>query len=237
MKHQSQIIFSCAVALLLNIASSSAFALDVKISQDIEAITVHHGDDFITIKRIQDQGNVLSGGFTKTSRKCPPFCIQPLNVAPGVSTVGELELLAFIETKLEVNKGLLIDARTPSWFQKGTIPGSINIPFTEFDPDKSIEKLAKILVKLNVKKKGTDEGSFLDSLKGLFSSDDSSASSDWDFSKAKEVLLYCNGMWCGQSPRAIKNLLALGYPPAKIFYYRGGMQAWQSLGLTVYKPE
>jgi rhodanese-related sulfurtransferase len=180
---------------------------------------------------------VLSGGFTKTSRKCPPFCIQPLHVAPGVATVGELELLAFIEKKLEVDKGLLIDARTPSWFQKGTIPGSINIPFTEFNPEKSLEKLAKVLVKLNVKKKGDGGGSFLDSLTSLFSGDSSSANSDWDFSHAKDVLLFCNGMWCGQSPHAIKNLLALGYPPAKIFYYRGGMQAWQSLGLTVYSPE
>ncbi|MGD8570515.1 MAG: rhodanese-like domain-containing protein, partial [Gammaproteobacteria bacterium] len=39
-----------------------------------------------------------------------------------------------------------------------------------------------------------------------------------------------------QSPTAIKNLLALGYPAEKIYYYRGGMQAWQSLGMTVYKP-
>lgn len=235
MKHKYQIVFGGAIALMLSMISSSTFALDVKITQDIEAITVHHGDDFVTINRIQDQSNVLSGGFTKTSRKCPPFCIQPQKVAPGVDTVGELELLNFIEKKLEMDKGLLIDARTPSWFQKGTIPGSINIPFTEFDPEKSIEKLAKVLVKLNVKKKG-DGGSFLDSLKGLFGGNDSSANSDWDFSKAKEVLLYCNGMWCGQSPHAIKNLLSLGYPPEKIHYYRGGMQAWQSLGLTVITP-
>ena len=235
MKHKYQIVFGGAIALMLSMISSSTFALDVKITQDIEAITVHHGDDFVTINRIQDQSNVLSGGFTKTSRKCPPFCIQPQKVAPGVDTVGELELLNFIEKKLEMDKGLLIDARTPSWFQKGTIPGSINIPFTEFDPEKSIEKLAKILVKLNVKKKG-DGGSFLDSLKGLFGGNDSTANSDWDFSKAKEVLLYCNGIWCGQSPHAIKNLLSLGYPPEKIHYYRGGMQAWQSLGLTVITP-
>ena len=58
----------------------------------------------------------------------------------------------------------------------------------------------------------------------------------WDFSQAKDVLLWCNGPWCGQSPRAIKALLALGYPADKIYYYRGGMQMWQSLGLTTIKP-
>ena len=97
MKHTYQILFSCAVALMLSVASSSILALDVKITQDIGSISVHQGDDLITIQRIQDQSNVLTGGFTKTSRKCPPFCIQPFQAAPGVTTVGELELLTFLE--------------------------------------------------------------------------------------------------------------------------------------------
>ena len=32
---------------------------------------------------------------------------------------------------------------------------------------------------------------------------------------------------------AIKAMLREGYPADKIFYYRGGMQAWHILGLTV----
>ncbi len=236
MKKIHQTFFLSAAALTLALASTSALALDVKITQDLDSVPVHHGDDFISIKRIQDQSNVLTGGFTKTSRKCPPFCIQPLVVAPGVTTVAELELLKFIDKKLEVGEGVLIDARTPSWFQKGTIPGSINIPFTNFDPEKSAAELAEVLVKLNVKKKGGGGGSFVDSIMGLFSGDANAADNPWDFSQAKHVALYCNGMWCGQSPRAIKNLLALGYPADKIYYYRGGMQSWQSLGLTVHNP-
>ena len=236
MKKTYQTFFLSAAALTLALASTSALALDVKITQDLDSVPVHHGDDFISIQRIQDQSNVLTGGFTKTSRKCPPFCIQPLVIAPGVTTVAELELLKFIDKKLEVGEGVLIDARTPSWFQKGTIPGSVNIPFTNFDPEKSAAELAKVLVKLNVKKKGGDGGSFVDSIMGLFSGDANAADNPWDFSQAKYVALYCNGMWCGQSPRAIKNLLALGYPADKIYYYRGGMQSWQSLGLTVYNP-
>ena len=236
MKNKYQTLLGCAIALILSMASTSLLAMDVKITQDIESVPVHHGTDFISIQRIQDRSNVLTGGFTKTSRKCPPFCIQPLHVAPGVTTVGELELLSFIDKKLEVDKGVLIDARTPAWFQKGTIPGSVNIPFTEFDPEKSAEALAGVLAKLNVKKKGAGGGSFLDSIKGLFGGGSGNADSPFDFSKAQDVLLYCNGMWCGQSPKAIKNLLELGYPAEKIFYYRGGMQAWQSLGLTIVTP-
>lgn len=216
--------------------SASTFALDVKITQDLESMPVHHGTEFIKIERIQDQDNVLTGGFTKTSRKCPPFCIQPLHVAPGVTTVGELELLEFIDKKLELDKGILIDARTPSWFEKGTIPGSVNMPFTSFDPKHSDEELRVVLRKLNVKKKDSNSASLLKTIIGWFNSDANAADSPWDFSEAKEILLYCNGMWCGQSPTAIKNLLSLGYPANKIYYYRGGMQSWQSLGLTVYKP-
>ena len=235
MKQKHNTLFTIFTCLYLGFASSSTMAMEVKITQDLDSVPVHHGNDFIQIQRIQDQDNVLTGGFTKTSRKCPPFCVQPLHVAPGVTTVAELELLEFIDKKLEVDDGVLIDARTPSWFDKGTIPGSVNIPFTHFDPEKSAQELAQVLKKLNVKKK-TGGSSFVDSILGYFSDNANAADNPWDFSEAKEVLLFCNGIWCGQSPTAIKNLLALGYPAEKIYYYRGGMQAWQSLGLTVYKP-
>ncbi|NOX91366.1 MAG: rhodanese-like domain-containing protein [Gammaproteobacteria bacterium] len=228
---------SVVMAFITLLMSSNTLALEVKITQDMASMPVHHGDDFINIQRIQDQDNILTGGYTKTSRKCPPFCIQPLHVAPGVITVAELELLEFIDKKLEIGNGVLIDARTPAWYQKSTIPGSINIPFTHFDPEKSVAALADVLLKLNVHKKGMSGSSFMDSIRTFFSGDANAADSPWDFSQAKEILLYCNGIWCGQSPHAIKNLLSLGYPPEKIYYYRGGMQAWQSLGLTIVVPK
>jgi hypothetical protein len=40
-------------------------------------------------------------------------------------------------------------------------------------------------------------------------------------------------MWCGQSPTNIRQLLSMGYPADKLKWYRGGMQDWQILGLTV----
>ena len=236
MKFIRKSLVTTVVATTLAIISTSTQALEVKITQDLESVPVHHNGEFIKIQRNQDQSAVLSGGFTKTSRKCPPFCLQPLFIAPGVTTVAELELLEFIDKKVEVDKGVLIDARTPAWFEKGTIPGSINIPFTSFDPEKSPKELAEALKKLNVKKKDGNTNSFVESIMGWFSDDAQAADNPWDFSEAQEILLFCNGIWCGQSPTAIKNLLALGYPAEKIYYYRGGMQSWQSVGLTVYKP-
>jgi hypothetical protein len=59
----------------------------------------------------------------------------------------------------------------------------------------------------------------------------------WNFDGAKTLVMFCNGSWCGQSPTNIKDLLKIGYPAHKIFWYRGGMQDWENLGLTTVKPE
>lgn len=32
-------------------------------------------------------------------------------------------------------------------------------------------------------------------------------------------------------------MIELGFPAEKIFYYRGGMQVWRMLGLTVSDPK
>lgn len=212
-----------------------SYALDVNISKDIPFVTTVHNGHEVKIQRVQDQDHVLTGGYSKTSRKCPPFCVQPITVAPGVNTVGELELLDFIVNQVNTGTGVLIDARTPSWFKKGTIPGSINVPFKTFSKDSSDLVKASALAKFGVTRK--DGGSSLLSSFKSFLSGNPDMSDVWDFSKAKDLLLWCNGMWCGQSPHAIRGLLALGYPAEKLHYYRGGMQAWQSLGLTVVKMQ
>lgn len=213
------------------------YALDVNITKKLSTLSTVHNGKIIKIQRIQDKNNVLSGGYTKTSRQCPPFCIQPIQVARNVTTVGELELLGFIKTKVNKGTGVVIDARTSSWFEKATIPSSINIPFNTFDKDSSDLVKVSALAKLGVTVTSNSDSntSIIDQMMGMLKDDVESASGKWDFSMAKEVLLWCNGVWCGQSPRAIRGMLALGYPAEKIYYYRGGMQAWQSLGLTIVK--
>ena len=230
-------LISKPVLVLACLLTTNSYALDVNITQDLSYVTTRHDGRVVKIQRIQDQDNRLEDGFTKTSRQCPPFCVQPIQVAPDVNTIGELELLDFINKKLNTGRGVVVDARTPSWHKKGTIPGSVNIPFTLFDPNQPEEITADALARLGVHMKNSP--SFIDNMwDGVKSlSGDASAGKVWDFSRAKDVVLWCNGMWCGQSPRAIKNLLALGYPAEKIHYYRGGMQAWKQLGLTVIIPK
>lgn len=216
--------------------STNVLALDVNIAPDLSSVETAHDGVAVTIQRNQDENNTLTGGFSKTSRKCPPFCVQPIEVAPGVKTVGELELLDFIQNELNNGTGILIDARTPSWHSKGTIPGSTNIPFTTFDDDTDDIVLKVALGKLGVHRKNNHNFTTKIWNNILSITGNNKKIVRWDFSEAKNLLLWCNGMWCGQSPRAIKGLLKLGYPPEKIQYYRGGMQSWLLLGFNIIVP-
>ena len=52
--------------------------------------------------------------------------INPIQLADGVRTVGELEVMAHIELGLP-----LVDSRLAHHFADGTIPTAVNIPHTE----------------------------------------------------------------------------------------------------------
>ena len=233
----STVALLASAGLLLN---SNAVALDVKLTDYLAYLEVDHDGEQVRIQRIQDTANTLQDGFAKTSRKCPPFCIQPMKVAPGVLTVGEAEIFRFMERELEDGNGMIVDARTPSWHKKGTIPGSVNIPFTEFVGEEDAAETVKALQQLGGVQRGdvnwlTRSFEKLMAKLGLFGADQKTDT--WDFSNAREVVFWCNGPWCGQSPRAINGLLSHGYPAEKVFYYRGGMQMWKVLGLTVVVPD
>ena len=202
-------------ALLLALPMTSQAETKVKITPDLAYLDVMHNGEKVRIERIQDTSNRLTNSFAKTSRPCPPFCVHPIKLAPGVKTVGEMELLDFLATKVKDGQGVLVDARMPQWFEKGTIPGAINIPFTILSAGKDNAHTQKIIKLLGA----TEE-----------------SDGSWNFDNARELMLFCNGLWCGQSPRAIKSLIKSGYPEEKLFWYRGGMQAWQLLGLTTVTP-
>lgn len=197
--------------------SGAATALEVNISADLASVEVMHHGRKVTIMRNQDQGNSINPEYAQTSRKCPPFCIQPIELAPGVRTVAELEVLHFLK---EISAGdtsaLVIDSRTAAWVEKGIIPGTVNIAWDTLDIDKSDPAAVQAILENQLGAQRRDDF--------------------WDFDKAKTLVLFCNGSWCGQSPTTIKGLLKIGYPAHKLLWYRGGMQDWESLGLTTLKP-
>ncbi len=173
----------------------------VGIDRDRMSVTVPTRSGSAEISRIQDNANVVTGEWARTSRPCPDFCIQPMSPAPGVTTIGELELMdALVDPEV-----IVVDSRTPDWFAGGTIPGAVNIPYTE-----AVDRLGELGCEIDF--------------------------DGWDCANAARVALFCNGLWCGQSPTAIRRMIEAGYPAERISYYRGGMQSWRVLGLTVTEP-
>ena len=193
-------------------AGHPAWTQEVRITPDrADSNFTVNGQSF-TITRDQNQENQLTGEFTRTSRACPPFCIQPAQIAPDVATIAELEVLGFLETEVAQSTGLLIDSRLPDWFAKGSIPAAVNVPFATLDATNPYR--TEILQALGAT--GTPD--------------------DLDFSGALDLVLFSNGPWDDQAARAALNLLEAGYPAEKLQFYRGGLQEWLLLGLTVAVP-
>ena len=189
-------------------------AYEVNIIKGLPYVDVDVNGETIRIQRIQDTNHKLTNSYTKTSRPTPPFNIQPFEPIKGIKTVSELDVIYFLRDMVSENEGLLIDARMPKWYKDGSIPGSLNVPFS-------------ILAKKNT--------SFIEQIFELFGVEKDK--NGWDFSEAQTLLVFDNGPWCQQGVFAMKHLISLGYPKEKILYYRGGMQFWQILGLTVIKPK
>ena len=206
-----------AVSALIPL-SAQAENRPVGITFDMSEATVMHNGKSVKITRDQDNNATVIDAFAKTSRPCPPFCIQPISLAPGVETIGEAEIIDYLVKMSNGDKTILvIDSRTPNWVERGTIPGAKNLPWTLLNTAKGADPLS--IGEIMSEEFGAEE------FDGL-----------WKFSKAKTLVMFCNGMWCGQSPANIKSLLDFGYPAHKIKWYRGGMQNWSNLGLTTVKP-
>lgn len=184
----------------------------IMITQGVQSVEVKHNGKAIKIMRVQDKKNEIVPFYRKTTRGSiqPMYPFKP----HAVETIGEREIIDYIKKMSDGDDSILIiDSRVPAWVTRsGMIPGAVNIPFTSFK--KSSETLEIM------------EDQF-DVLTG----------ETFDFRNAKTLVMYCNGNWCGQSPTAIRKLLSMGYPAAKIKYFRGGMQSWTALGLTVVEEK
>ena len=87
---QSLSVKAAALALLL---ASDAMAADlaVGITRSLDKFEGTVNGKPVVIMRNQDQTATVNPAFAKTSRKCPPFCIQPMQLSPGVETIGEVK--------------------------------------------------------------------------------------------------------------------------------------------------
>lgn len=174
---------------------------EVRISAEIDSCTVPGPDGPLEIRRIADPEHRLSAEWARTSRPAPPAVLQPLLPVPGVVPLGELELI----DALQDGDIVVADGRKPEQYGKYTIPGAVNLPFTDVEG---------ALTALGCRRRGDG----------------------WDCTDARPVAMFCNGVWCGQSPTAIRKMTAAGFPAERILYYRNGMQGWLLQGLSVWTP-
>lgn len=210
-------------AMLFAWFAGAALADDkpVGITADQPYLDVVHEGRLFRIQRNQDNTAEIDPDFALTSRPCPPYCVQPMQLAPGVESIGELELLEYLK-RISRRDGsvLVIDSRDIDWlYRSGIIPGAIHLPWTRLHPKHNEPQAIAEIVEMQFGAARTGPM--------------------WNFENARTLVFYCNGVWCGQSPTNIKQLLAIGYPAQKLKWYRGGMQSWKSLGLTtapVKKP-
>lgn len=203
-----------AVSAIFALSQTSAFAEGsskfVPISKGVKSIEMNLNGEEFTLMRNQTPKNKISELYNNTTIGSP----QPIVLTKGVETLGELEFIEYMKKAQSDESIVIVDSRTPSWHERLRIPGSVNVPFTNFQSKQTAIETMEFEFGVTQKANGK-----------------------LDFSKAKTIVAYCNGYWCGQTPAMVKNvtysLINLGYPAEKIKYYRGGMQAWASFGFTV----
>ncbi len=213
--------------LIMSFITSFTFANEFDLRG--EGLSIDYNDNTIIIKRMHDDEcrkingadpkNIWSGNYANPI--LPEKCVKKFVTTVGkitamkindkVKTVGELEVIDFIEKSQDNKNMLLIDARLQDWFLQMTIPTAENIPFTYFDKSKYPDDFYDVLEMIGVEEISNGK---------------------YDFKNAKELMLFCNGPWCPQSTFAIKNLIKLGFPQEKLNWYRGGMYSWKMLNLT-----
>lgn len=201
---------TCAALTAALLASPAVLAeggsKKAMVAPGVYSFTVMHDGEKVEVMRNQDPKNTVHELYSTTFRGTP----QPMHpFAPhDVETIAEPEFVEYMQQAQKDENVLIVDTRTEGWHYRLTIPGSINVPFTVMKED---ESAADAMDEFGVGTKA--DGSF-------------------DFSSAKTLAMFCNGYWCGQTPTLIRAMLEVGYPADKMKYYRGGMQAWTSLGLT-----
>lgn len=199
-----------AVALL---SAGAAVSQQTNLTIDEESRKFLFNGQSMSIGRSAQSTHQLALAFASQSQECPPHCIVPLSAGEGIATLGELELMSFLSGEVSDGKGLVIDARSTASRKKGFIPASINIPRAALQQNN--EYRDEILAALGGKQSG----------------------GAWDFSNAYSLSIYANGPWESDAFDMLIELREIGYPIDKLKFYRGGMHAWVTLGLTIIQPQ
>ncbi|SIS83868.1 Rhodanese-like domain-containing protein [Roseivivax lentus] len=156
-----------------------------------------------TLERLETQVAGQPVTVARSGPACPPACLQPMEAAPGVSAIGEAELVAFLAGPVSEMRGVLVDARAPGPFATGMLPGAISVPGFTLHSDNPYR--AELLAAL-----GLAPGRSPD----------------------LTLVVFGQGPLDPVPVMALRALFEAGYPAERMQYYRGGLDVWTALGLT-----
>ncbi len=187
-------LLSIATAAVFAGTTFTAIASDehIQLWDKMNAYTVELEDGPMEITRVKTPPALIKG------------YLQPMVPAEGVTPVGEIDVIEAIGKE----NNMIVDMRMKDHvLQLGTIPGSINIPYTE--------------VAMNMDQFGCEKEG-----EGWSCAD-----------VTTKIYAFCNSSTCPQSPSGIRAMIREGYPAELIYYYRGGYQDWTIHGLTTVEGE
>ncbi|NRP58232.1 MULTISPECIES: rhodanese-like domain-containing protein [unclassified Marinobacterium] len=187
-------LLSIATAAVFAGTTLTAIASDehIQLWDKMNAYTVELEDGPMEITRVKTPPALIKG------------YLQPMVPAEGVTPVGEIDVIEAIGKE----NNMIVDMRMKDHvLQLGTIPGSINIPYTE--------------VAMNMDQFGCEKEG-----EGWSCAD-----------VTTKIYAFCNSSTCPQSPSGIRAMIREGYPAELIYYYRGGYQDWTIHGLTTVEGE
>jgi rhodanese-related sulfurtransferase len=193
-----------AAALAVHVTSAQAFGQTPDTSADFMFNGVR-----TSIAPASPDAVKYAALFAGVKPLCDPLCIVPETIADGIATLQQSDVVDFLVTAVATNTGLLADARMPKDRALGFIPGSVSLPHATLAQENEFRD--DILKALGAR-----------AFEDLF-----------NFTDARSLVVFDNGPTQNDAGVLIAYLLAAGYPPEKIRYYRGGMQVWSVLGLTV----
>lgn len=188
-------LFLTGLASCLAAAPVHVAAQDSRITADLPEFSFTVSDTTLTV--------------TRSGAACPPACIQPIQAAPGIATIGELELMEFLDHSAARGTGLLIDTRLPEGYAGGTLPGAVNVPAETLAPGNPYRD--DLLAALGVQ--------------------------SGNFDGAYDLVFFAGGPDAPEAPEALRSLLDAGYPASKLKYYRSGTRGWAALGLSMAAGE
>ncbi|MEP4190370.1 MAG: sulfurtransferase, partial [Sneathiella sp.] len=159
-------MFKGTVAALGICAFSIGAQAESLIKPGVTEFSVTLNGETCKISRNQTKGNVIHKLYQTTERGRP----QPISLAPGIETLGELEFIEYMQKAQTDPSILIVDTRTEGWHRNLRIPCTINVPYTQLNDDRFVA-LSTVIDEFGVEEK-EDES--------------------LDFSKAKTIVGYCN---------------------------------------------